>query len=308
MQGTLDLERAIAVTSTAYQQFAAGHVVPFPPQTLGGTADAIRVSGGILASEDGVGVRLSKTGYGESIAILYGIDPPAVLSIISFSSYGTMRTAALMGVATERLAPTESATLAMIGTGRNAPDYLRVACLLRPIKKIKVFSRHQASREQFAAGMASELQRPVEAVDSCEAATSDADIVFVSTNSPEAVIEAESLPPGVFLASMGRPRELGSSVYLAAERIIVPKRPKLEHVDAELEQSQLEELARKKEVDWNGKVLELGVLLNTVEPPSRRGEGATVFREFQTGFGDVALCIEIYRQCVSQGLGTELSL
>lgn len=307
VKGTLELDRAMTVTADAYRQFYLGGVTPFPPQTLGVRDDAVRLSGGVIVKENGVGLRLSKSGYGGSIAILFRVDNGEVLSIMGFSNYGTMRTAALMGVAVSQLAPTESSTLAMVGTGRNAPGYLKAASLVRPIKQIKVFSRNAQSRTEFTERLQKELDTPIEAVNSRDEATKDADIVFVSTNSPDSVIEAESLAPHAFLASMGRPRELGASIYQTADLIVVPQRPVLEPIVPSVEQSQLEELGRSGDIAWD-RVVELGAVIDADTPPGTQGTGITVFREFQTGFGDVALCLEIYRQCVARNLGTELPL
>src|SRR5215467_3561704 len=62
-------------------------------------------------------------------------------------------TAITSAVGTKHLAPPNCQTLGLYGTGRQARRHLKVMCALRPVKKVRVFSRSAQNRSAFCALM-----------------------------------------------------------------------------------------------------------------------------------------------------------
>jgi alanine dehydrogenase len=110
-----------------------------------------------------------------------------------------VRTAAVSAVATERLARSDAAVLAIIGSGVQARSHLEALRLVRRFEEVRVWSPCHA--EDFA-------QRfdGVRATASAEEAVRGADVVVTATTSKTPVLSGAWLSPGVHINAVGAPR------------------------------------------------------------------------------------------------------
>src|SRR5262249_29642282 len=154
---------------------------------------------------------------------LYDAESGDLLCIMGYP-FATLRTGATVGVATDLLARPDACEVGMIGTGRNALSLLEAARQVRPVERIRVFSRNAERRAPFPEEPQSALGVPVDPAADAPAALRDAAIVYVATDSLTPALHADWLATGAFVASMGRPSELDPSVYLAAARVVVGHR------------------------------------------------------------------------------------
>jgi ornithine cyclodeaminase/alanine dehydrogenase-like protein (mu-crystallin family) len=266
------------------------------------------VSGALLRRQE-LGVRLGLINglVSPAIALLYDLETGALLAIMSYP-FGRLRTGAVMGLATRLLAREDAHALGMLGTGDNALSLLRAACHVRPIERIRVYSRSPERRARFADSAQRSLGRPVEAVPHSAAATREADIVYVATDSPTPVLRAADVAPGTFVGSMGEHSELDPSVYLAADRIVVgSKAHEQSFFRAGHVRHELLELVGGGQVSWDA-VRELGDIVTS--PAARRqGPGETiVFKESQGGFVDTRYASWVYERACELGRGREWDL
>lgn len=134
------------------------------------------------------------------------------------------RTAAASALAARFLAPPDSRSLLVVGTGKLAPFLARAHCVLRPgLERIRVWGRSA----QRAAALARELQADglaVEAAGDLEAAVREAQIISCATTSAEPIVQGQWLAPGTHLDLVGgftRAMREADDVAVARARIVV---------------------------------------------------------------------------------------
>jgi len=196
---------------------------------------------------------------------------------------GQIRTGAASGYATDVLAAPNASTLAVIGSGFQAQAQVDAIREVRKLSEIRVWSRSEAKRSEFA------TRTGARATKTAEEAVRGADIVVTATSSKEPVIEAAWVAPGAHVNAMGSNRadrrELPSEVIARADLIAVDS----------IEQSKIESgdllLAP---VDWKDRrIVELAHV-------DRRPAGAqiTIFKSNGLGVEDVAVAAWVYEQLI----------
>ena len=132
---------------------------------------------------------------------------------------GQIRTGAASGYATDVLAAPEASTLAIIGSGFQARTQFEAISAVRPIKEVRVWSRNEAKREEFARSIGAR------ATATAEEAVRGADIVATATSAKDPVLEADWIAAGTHINAMGSNqaarRELPSDLIARAELIAV---------------------------------------------------------------------------------------
>jgi ornithine cyclodeaminase/alanine dehydrogenase-like protein (mu-crystallin family) len=239
-----------------------------------------------------------------AVALLYDAANGDLLCIMGYP-FATLRTGAVIGLATRLLAREQARVVGMIGTGRNALSLLRAACAVRPVERIRVYSRNPERRAAFARQAQETLSRPVEAVPEAAAAADGADVVYVATDSATPALHADWLSPGVLVCSMGRPSELDASVYLAARRVVVGhKQHEEDYFGAAEYPHRLLDLVRAGQLAWDA-VPELCDVVVGRAPGRSADDETIVFKESQGGFGDLAFANWVYARARERGLGQE---
>lgn len=301
VEGLLDLTGAMQVLERVYREQVAGDVNATPPLRL--MDRGIRLVAGGLTASDRVGLRVSATGSG-ALALVYEMSTGNLLSIMGYP-FSSLRISATVGLALDRMVPAGAKTAALIGSGRLAPALLDAAVGLRPIERVVVYSRSAERRQSFAERSALQYGIDFTAAASPVAALADAELVLVSTNSPEAALRGEWLRPGLSVFGCGRPNEFDDEVYRRADRIVVScKTHELGYYDTKLDQP-LIRMSQTGQINWDA-VAELGeVVTGRVALPEAKGS-LTVFRESQGGYSDLALAAAAYEQAVEKSLGQSI--
>ncbi len=124
-------------------------------------------------------------------ALLYSSLDGSLKAVIEADLFGQMRTGAASGIATNLLANGHARTLGVIGTGKQSRMQVAAVCAVRPIKRVKVFSRTAEQREAYARSLESELGLEVLPASSAQACVAEADVVVTITKSAEPVCRAD---------------------------------------------------------------------------------------------------------------------
>lgn len=202
----------------------------------------------------------------------------------------SLRTAAVVGVATDLLAPPQARRLVLIGAGGMAADQVRAVHAVRTLKQVRIVARRPERGAEVAASLAEELPgvdidvASDSAVDICEA-----DIVCCATSSTEPLFSADALAEQAHVNAVGsyRPsmRELPTELLGHARLVVVDQRSAAlaeagEVIDAV-------EAGVLAETD----LLELGSLLNLAasESPGSAAGGRTVFKSVGLAIQDWAI-------------------
>src|SRR6266550_6547287 len=120
----------------------------------------------------------------QGAVLLFEADTGRLTAMMDGAAITAIRTAAVSGVATDLLARPDSVELAILGAGVQARTHLEAIAAVRPLRKVRIWSRNA----EHAAALASELRPrfpfPIEVAASREAAVRAADIVATVTASP----------------------------------------------------------------------------------------------------------------------------
>jgi len=153
---------------------------------------------------------------------------------------------------------------------------------VRPISKIRVWSRDPEKRRKFAD------ETGAEATDTAEQAVRGAQIVATATNSKEPVVEDAWIDPGAHINAMGS--NIANRRELPAELM---RRASVVAVDS-LEQAHLEAGELILADSWNN-VVELASLREPAYDPTR----ITIFKSIGLGVEDVAAGAYIYERALA---------
>ncbi len=199
---------ALRAVEAALAERARGKLVA-PPRSImefPGFGDLVFTVGGSVGERPVVGFRVYDTFDGPQhaqITAVWSADNARLLGVIVGERLGEIRTGAIGGVAIRHMSAPQAELVGIIGTGRQARTQLLAAAAVRKLRRVRVFSRHEESRRQFAVEMQELIGLPVEPVASARAAVEDADIVICATSSKVPVLEAGWLKAGAHVNTVG---------------------------------------------------------------------------------------------------------
>lgn len=153
-----------------------------------------------------------------------------MVSIISDYHLHAIRTAAPYGVAAKYLARDGASSIGIIGTGRYARALTAATCAVRPIRKVKVYSRDPRNVRRFCEMMRAELGIEIESAASAREAVRGTDVMITATSGNVIVFESGWLEPGALLMSLA-PGEfdpetiLRSRVFLSSSDQVLGDEP-----------------------------------------------------------------------------------
>ncbi|MHB1616825.1 MAG: hypothetical protein ACYCUX_06110, partial [Metallibacterium sp.] len=183
------MEMALAAMEEAFLERDQGRLVS-PPRfqvpfdTLGNLVFTV---GGNLGSNPLAGFRVYNTFHGQAdsqLTAIWSAGDGELQGIVVGSRLGQIRTGAIGGVAIRHMSPPSAKVMGIIGSGPQARMQLEAAAFVRALEHVRVFSRSEHGRKNFADEMSRALSLRVEATDSAHAAVDGADIVVCATSSP----------------------------------------------------------------------------------------------------------------------------
>ena len=301
---TMALPDAIAALERALAMEAEGAAANMPKTHLMVAAnDAMHAIG---ASVAGAGICGTKTwvnvgGKSQTVLILFSLEDGRLRAVVEATALGQMRTAAMTGVGTARLAPDDARCLALIGTGKQALPNAAACAAVREIEEIRIFSRRAGAREALAAQIENELGIRAVAAASVEDATADAAIVTAITNATEPFLSAATIAPGAHLNAMGAivPArvEFAQDLFARCGVIAVDTMEGVRALSAEF---------RERFGDDDAAWETVRPISRLIAEDMRRPAGCdlTLFKAVGMGMSDLALGIEVLARAEADGLGT----
>src|SRR4051812_39242404 len=175
------------------------------PQHPGHLWHNIRVLPGMVPEQGAAAVRVYSGYRGTNkseVICLFDWKDMEMVSIISDYHLHAIRTASPYGVAAKYLSREDSSTLGIVGSGRYAEGFAQAIAAVRPIKKIKVYSRDPANVKRFQERMQAALRIDVAAASSAREAVEGCDIMTTCTSGNTIVFTADMLAPGVLMMSL----------------------------------------------------------------------------------------------------------
>ena len=139
----------------------------------------------------------------QGVVMLFGVERGEPVAILDASSITAIRTAAASGAATDVLANPDAGDLALIGSGVQARTHLAAMTEVRPLRRVRVWSRSHEHLERFARDEAAAAGVPIEVSASAEEAVRGADLVCTTTSSKEPVLRGAWISPGAHVNAVG---------------------------------------------------------------------------------------------------------
>jgi len=238
------------------------------------------------------------------IVMLYDYETGGLLSCMEAGRLGQIRTGAASGVATKYMAKEDAATVAVIGSGFQARTQLEAVCSVRSIKEVRVFSRREERREEFARRSSEVLNLAVDAVGSAQECVAGADVVIVITSAREPVLLGEWLSPGAHINAAGgnhwMRREIDEEAVLRSEVIVVD-----DLAQAKIECGDLLWLEPRGKFRWDmAKELQDVVAGRVKGRPS--SSSITLFESMGLALEDIAAARLVYDKAKELRIGQEL--
>ncbi len=139
----------------------------------------------------------------QGIIHLFDAENGVLLLSLDADEVTAIRTAAVSALMTDLLAVDAAETLCLIGTGTQAITHLEAIRLVRPIKRVQVWSKNPANVARFVQEQSVHHDIELIACQSAEAAVREADIVCTLTSSAEPLVFNPWLKAGVHINAVG---------------------------------------------------------------------------------------------------------
>ncbi len=243
------------------------------------------------------------------IALATVIDPDTgePKALLNGEMLTAIRTGAGGGLATDLLARPDAGIAAVFGAGVQARAQLEAACVVRPIKEVRIFSRTPAKVEAFAAEVVTWPDAPqVIIAGSRREAVAGADIVIAATTSEKPVFDGRDLSPGTHVTGVG---SYAPNMQEVDEETVRRAKIVVDSLQACLAEAGDLIVALEKNVISKLDIhAELGQIVNDERPGRESHDEITFFKSVGVAVQDAAAANAVLRAAESQGLGTLVEL
>ena len=303
----LTMDAAIHVLEEGFRHQAAGSASNSPRRR-------VRMGGGMLhfmaAADRSTGVTGMKWygGFGSGgtrfHVQLSDSETGELLAVMEAGRLGQVRTGAASGVATKYMARPEARTVGVIGSGYQAETQLEAICRVRPVERVRVFSRTPERREAFASKMAANFGIDVAAVDSAEECVGDVEVVAVITSATSPTLKGDWLAEGAHVNAAGGNhwlrRELDGRAVARASVIVAD-----DVEQARIECADLIYPVEGGELTWQ-RVRELWEVVSGSVVGRTSPNDITLFESQGIALEDIAAGYHVYQLARERGVGTEV--
>lgn len=302
----LDMPAAVAAVEEAFCQLAAGQAANVPRQraigrgivlhSMSATADYLGLAGWKCYTTTKAGAKF--------LVGLYDAASGSLVALIEANRLGQMRTGATTGVAVRHLAQPSADELGLLGAGWQAEAQLEATAAVRKLRRVAVYGRDAARREDFARRLSQRAGVEVIPVKRAQAAVEGMPIVVTATSSRRPVLEGVWLTPGTLLAAMGSnwldKAEIDAEAVARAGLVVCDDVAGCQH-----EAGDFREALEQGLFDWSRAV-------NLADVASGRhvGRGSpdqiVLFKSVGMALEDVAVGHHVLTLARQQGIGREL--
>lgn len=283
----LDLDKLVDALAAAHAELSAGRA-SLPPRVAALTADGLLGAMPGFVPGGGLGSKLVSLfprntpplPTHQAAIVLFDEQTGVVTALLDGTYITAIRTAAAAALATRLLARPEASVLAILGTGVQSRSAQEMFPRVRDFAEIRV-----AGRGEY------------------EEAVRGADVVHCTTHSPEPIVLADWLSPGVHVSSVGYNApgsELDPAILERADIVCVESRdsafapppagaPELGGIDPD-------------------STVELGELVAGTAPGRTSQDQITLYKSVGVAVQDLAAAALVLAAARERGTGTEIEL
>jgi alanine dehydrogenase len=302
----LTAAEAIEALAAAHRLYAGGEAANMVKTHTQAGPSNLHAVGAIILGQEVAGTKtwMHTPGGAQPLLILISPTDGRVQAVIEAFALGQRRTSATSALATRELSRSDSTTMALIGTGKQAAAQAEAVAAVRTLTAISVYGRDPERRAACVARVQETVDAYVREERSLEAALGDADIVTLVTRAAEPFVDAANISPGTHVNGVGAilpgRREVNVDAVASMDRLFVDSRGQAEGASGELRAA-----VDAGVIAWDD-IRELGELV--VDPGLGRAtpEQRTFFKAMGIGIADVALGAEVLRRARAKGVGAPL--
>lgn len=240
-------------------------------------------------------------GGAASAYLLFDAERFRLRAAMQAGALGSLRTAAITGLAARALARSPAPVLAIIGTGSQALPQAAAVAAARPPSEIRVHGRDPDRRRAFADKLRRHIAAPLREASTVREAAEGADIVVLVTRAADPILDADMLAQDALLVAVGAilptHAEFAADVFDRATTIAT------DDPQAVLRGSR--EFRERAAVDPElpARVMPLGALLRSSPPP-----GVRLFKALGLGLSDLAVARLAVERAERALIGTPMPL
>lgn len=307
----LPMEACIEIMFEALRTTSLGNAVnPLRSVVwMPGRVGAVGVMPGFLGAPTSLGLKIVTIFPGnhgtrydshQGAVMLFDTQHGFPLAIIDAASITAIRTAAVSGVATRALSRDDAGDLAILGAGVQAETHLAAMRAVRPLRRVRVWSRNRAHAQRFAD--ASPIA--VEVTETAQAAVAGADLICTTTSARDPILEGAWLRPGAHINAVGScfpaARELDTAAVVRS-RLIVDRRESTVNESGDFLIPKAEGAIGDDHIAG-----ELGDVLLDRLPGRRSPDEVTLYKSLGIAIQDLAAAHYIYTQALATGTGVSV--
>ena len=302
----LTMPLAIEAVEVAHRELALGQAVDVPRQRTRLPQSALHILQGALPGLDAIGYKAytsNRSGV-RFLVHVFSASTGALRVVLEADRLGMMRTGAASGVATRWLARSDAEVLGIFGSGWQAEGNIEAIAAVRPLRRVKVFSRNAQRLAAFCTRMSERLEIEVVPASSPEETVRGSDIVSTVTTAATPLFEANWLAPGTHINAAGSNslirRELGEDVLKVCRTIVV------DSVDSALKEAgDLLPMLEKGRLNER-QLVELGEVISGRHPGRSSADEITLFESQGMAIQDISVAVRLEALAREQGLGVTL--
>lgn len=240
------------------------------------------------------------------VVLLFDAEHGSLLAIADASSITAIRTAAVSGLATRLLANPDARELALLGAGVLAMPHLDAICCVRPIRRVRVWSRSAPRAHDFATRARPRHDIEVVVCESAADAVDGAEVICTITAARTPVLAGSWLSRGAHVnavgASIPTARELDTAAVKRA-RLFVDRRESATHEAGDF-------LIPRSEgaIDEAHILGEIGDLLTGSVTGRTSADDITLFKSLGLAVEDVAALRHVHDKARASGAGVSVAL
>ncbi len=302
----LTMDLALEAVEAAHRAHGTARAIDIPRQRTRVPTASMHILQGALLDEGVMGYKaytVSKEGA-RFLVHLFDSVGGRLLAVIEADYLGMMRTGATGGLAAKLLAREDAATVGVFGAGWQAQSQIEALCRVRPIKRVKVYSRDPDKRRTATADFSRRFGVEAIPAESPEQAARDSDIVVTITTSATPVFDGAWLTEGCHVNAAGSNalirREIDETTVRNAALVCVDSR-----ATALAEAGDLLPALEKGRLHA-GQLVELGELVAGMRPGRQTAQEITLFESQGMAIQDLALGRRLLHLARERGVGQNL--
>ncbi len=306
VERVIEMDAVIAAVETAMRELGEGKAQNEPRRRTFAPGGLLNVMFASFPGGNCTGLKAYTVAAGRVrfLVVVFALDG-SLAALIEADHMGAFRTGAATAVGVRALAPTQPATVALIGAGRQAATQALAISRVIQIKEIRAFSRDPARRAAFAQEQSARLGVRVTAASNAEAAVRGADVVITMTTSSVPVLENAWVADHAVVVGAGsnfpNRTEIPADLVARARTVVVDQL-----ATAQLESGDLIQAQAAGKFEWE-RATELGsVLTGTWRPPEE--PGLRLFESHGLALWDLAAGSVVLAAARERRLGEEIEL